>query len=187
MNSFILIDAEAIAFLVCALFVSASLFAMRTLHRYPHTYSWWSAAFAIGGLRYLATYLVNILGLPATIFLLDTIIISQALLLLVGMMSLYARKTNPYYLVGLAILLITWSTLASAFTYNWLWHDIPVLLIYAAAFVSCGVAIFSKNQDGAPPVIRLISGSIFILLGIYYLLFIMIKFDAGQRWVILVE
>lgn len=160
---------------------------MQTLHRYPHIYGWWSAAFAIGGFRYLATYLVNIAGLPATIFLLDSIIISQALFMLAGIMSLFARKTNPYYLAGIAIILIAWSTLASALTHNWLWHDIPVLLFYVGTFISCGLIIFSRVQDETPQPVRLISGSIFILLGIYYLIFIFIKFDSGQYWVILIE
>jgi len=188
LSTFILIDADAISFLVCTLFVAASLFAMQVLHRDPPFYGWWSAAFAIGGLRYFITYLVSIAGLHITVFILDLLFIAQAMLMLQGTLVLQDRQQPVWMILLIGFGLAVWGYIASSLSFNWALHDIPILGFYAAIFLLSGTAcIRSTGPSTIPTGIRLSSSGLLVLLGVFYLTVLLIKPETNLRWIFVVE
>lgn len=188
MSTFILIDADAISFMVCMLFVAASLFAMQILHRDPAYYSWWSAAFAIGGLRYFITYLVSITGLHITVFILDLLFIAQALLLLQGTLVMQVRQQPAWLILLVGIGLAIWGYIASSLSFSWALHDIPILGFYAGIFLLSGTTcIRSTRHTAIPTSIRMASSVLLITLGIFYLVVLFIKPESNLHWIFVVE
>ncbi len=188
MSTFILIDADAISFLVCTLFVAASLFAMQTLHKNPPYYSWWSAAFAIGGLRYFITYLVSIVGLHITVFILDVLFIAQALLLLQGTLIIQERQQPVWLILLIGIGLAIWGYVASSLSFSWALHDIPILGFYALIFLLSGITCIRNTvQMNIPTSIRLASGGILTTFGIFYLIILFLKPETNLRWIFIAE
>ena len=188
MSTFILIDADAISFLVCTLFVAASLFAMHTLHKDTPYYSWWSAAFAISGLRYFVTYLVSILGLHITVFILDLLFIAQALLMLQGALIMQERQQPVWLILLIGAVLVVWGFIASSMSFSWALHDIPILGFYAAAFLLSGLScIKSTTRPDIPPPVRIGSNILITSLGLFYLLILFLKPENNLRWIFVVE
>jgi len=188
LSTFILIDADAISFLVCTLFVAATFLAMQTLHRDSPYYSWWSAAFAIGGLRYFITYLVSIAGLHITVFILDLLFIAQALLLLQGTLVMQDRQ-QPVWLILLAGMgLASWGYVASSLSFSWALHDIPILGFYASIFLYSGtVCIKNAGHTTIPASIRLASSGLLTILGVFYLVVLFLKPETNLHWIFVVE
>lgn len=188
MSTFILLDADAISFLVCMLFVAASLFAMQTLHRDPPYYSWWSAAFAIGGLRYFITYLVSIAGLHITVFILDLLFIAQAMLMLQGTLVLQNRQQPVWLILLIGLGLAIWGYIASSMSFNWALHDIPILGFYACIFLLSGTScITSTHHSAIPPSIRMASSGLITALGVFYLVVLFLKPETNLHWIFVVE
>lgn len=188
MSTFILIDADAISFLVCTLFVAASLFAMQTLHRDPPYYSWWSAAFAIGGLRYFITYLVSIAGLHVTVFILDLLFIAQALLLLQGTLVLQERQQPAWLILLIGMGLAIWGYIASSLSFSWALHDIPILGFYAGIFLLSGTTCMRiTNQTNIPASIRMASSGLLTTLGVFYFVVLFLRPETNLRWIFVVE
>lgn len=188
MSTFILIDADAISFLVCSLFLAASLFAMQALYRDPPYYSWWSAAFAIGGLRYFITYLVSMAGLHITVFILDLLFIAQALLLLQGTLVLQERQQPAWLILLLGLGLAIWGYIASSLSFSWALHDIPILGFYAGVFLLNGMTcIRSTHHADIPASIRMGSSGLLTTLGIFYLVVLFLKPETNLRWIFVIE
>ena len=188
MSTFILIDADAISFLVCALFVAASLLAMQTLHRTLPYYGWWSAAFAIGGLRYFITYLVSIAGLHLTVFILDLLFVAQTLLMLQGTLVMQNRQQPVWLILLIGLGLAIWGYIASSLSFSWVLHDVPILGFYAAIFLFSGMTcIRSSDHTAIPASIRMASSGILVILGAFYLVVLFLKPETNLRWIFLVE
>ena len=188
MSTFILIDADAISFLVCALFVAASLFAMQTLHRDSPHYSWWSAAFAISGLRYFITYLVSIAGLHITVFILDILFIAQALLMLQGTLVMQGRQQPVWFILLTGLVLVSWGYIASSLSFSWALHDIPVLGFFALVFLMSGLGcIYNTTNKDTPPAIRISSSALIAILGLFYLVVLFLKPENNLRWIFVTE
>lgn len=188
MSTFILIDADAISFLVCTLFVAASLFAMHTLHKDTPYYSWWSAAFAISGLRYFVTYLVSILGLHITVFILDLLFIAQALLMLQGALIMQERQQPAWLIMLIGLVLVIWGFIASSLSFSWALHDIPILGFYAAVFLFSGLAcIKNTSRSEIPLPIRIGSNILITSLGLFYLVVLFQNSESNLRWIFVTE
>ena len=188
MSTFILIDADAISFLVCTLFVAATFIAMQTLHRNATYYNWWSAAFAIGGLRYFITYLVSMAGLHITVFILDLLFIAQALLMLQGVLVMQERQQPVWLILLLGLVLAIWSYIASSMSFSWTIHDVPILGFYALVFIISGTAcIRSTANKDVPASIRLPSSGLIILLGLLYLSVLILRPENNLRWIFVIE
>lgn len=188
MSSFILIDLDAVSFLVCALFVAASLFAMQILYQDSPYYSWWGAAFAIGGLRYFITYLVSVAGLQMTVFILDLLFIAQALLMLQGTLLVREQQQPVWLMLLIGLGLAAWGYIASSLSFSWALHDIPLLGFYAGVFLFSGaVCITSGNQSDVPPGIRYAGSGAVMLFGLIFLLILILKPDAKPHWLFTAE
>lgn len=188
MSTFILIDADAISYLVCTLFVAASLFAMQTLHRDPPYYSWWSAAFAISGLRYFITYLVSIAGLHITVFILDLLFVAQALLMLQGTLVMQERQQPAWLILLIGLGLAGWGYIASSLSFSWALHDIPILGFYSGVLLlSATSCIRSTGHTEIPKVIRMGSSSLLLVLGLFYLAVVFLKPENNLRWIFVAE
>lgn len=188
MSTFILIDADAISFLVCMLFVAATLLAMQTLHHELSFYGWWSGAFAIGGLRYFITYLVSVAGLHITVFILDLLFIAQSLLMLQGILVMQERQQPIWLILLIGLGLSLWGYVASSLSFSWALHDIPVLGFYAAVFLIAGITCMRKSsQSEISASIRYTSSSMFVLLGLFYLLVLLLNSETNLRWLFVTE
>lgn len=188
MSTFILIDADPLSFLISTLFVAAALFAMQTLHRDPPYYSWWSAAFAIGGLRYFVTYLVSITDLHITVFILDLLFIAQALLMLQGTFVMQERQQPVWLILLIGLGLASWGYIASAMSFSWALHDIPILGFYASVFLLSGTSCIRKSvHTDIPPGIRLASSALTGSLGVFYFIVLFLKPETNLHWIFIVE
>jgi len=188
LSTFILIDADALSFLVCTLFVAASLFAMHTLHKDTPYYTWWSAGFAISGLRYFVTYLVTVLGVPITVFILDLLFIAQALLMLQGALIMQNRPQPIWLILLVGLVLVVWGFIASNLSLNWMLHDIPVLGFYAIVFLISGLScIKNTSRSEIPTPIRMGSNFLITALGIFYLVILFLKPENNLRWIFIAE
>ena len=188
MTAFILIESEAFSFLVCSLFVAATLFAMQTLRQIPPVFAYWSIAFAIGGLRYLITYLVSTIGLQYTVVILDILVIAQSALMLSGTCCLDKRSISNRALMIGSVALISWGIISSKLFNNWLWHDLPILLTITAAYIVIGTKYYLFRKNHALLSIQQISISAFlILIGLLYPVLLFINIENNIHWFFVVE
>lgn len=188
MSTFILIDADAMSFLVCSLFVAAAFFAMQTLHKDPPYYNWWSVAFAIGGLRYFTTYLVSITSLQITVFILDLLFIVQALLMMQGTLSMQDKKPPAWIMFAVGISLAVWGYIASAMSFSWTLHDTPILIFYATGFLLAGTACVKDTaRISIPTSVRIAGSSLLTIMGIFYLIVLFLRPETNLRWIFVSE
>ncbi|MDH5407025.1 MAG: diguanylate cyclase [Gammaproteobacteria bacterium] len=188
MTAFILIESEAFSFLVCSLFVAATLFAMQTLRQIPPVFIYWSIAFAVGGIRYLITYLVTTIGLQFTVIFLDALIIAQSALMVLGVCCLDKNPVSRKTLIMGGSGLFVWGLLSSNIFTNWLWHDLPILLALSAAYVISGIKyyLFRKNHDSLTIHHISISATV-VLIGLLYPILLFVNFESNIHWFFVVE
>lgn len=188
MSTFILIDADSLSYLVCTLFVAASLFAMQTLNKNAGFYNWWSAAFAIGGLRYFITYLVSMSGLHVTVFILDLLFIAQGLLMLQGILVMQDRQQPVWLILTIGFVLSIWGYIASSLSFSWAMHDIPILGFYSLMFIFSGISCIKDASHGEIPAsIRVPSSALIAILGLFYLLLMFLRPENNLRWIFVAE